>query len=208
MTIPGTNTETGLPGITRTIFKSRVITIAFGLLGLSLLIGSASWFWAQEGYYILRDRETKRAWDAMERRWHRQRDAIKEIQRLGGRAGRWEWKFDGFIGMYVDLSEWRGTTEDLACLSDLWDTPPDRCYISLKGLDLDDADLVHVKALQGLQYLDVTDTHVTDAGVAQLQSAIPNIVVIRDSETWQRLLAAPATKHLGTPPHLIDVPMF
>jgi hypothetical protein len=208
MTIPCTSAERGLPGIARTTFKSRVITITLGLLGASLLIGSASWFWAQEGYYILRDRETKRAWDETVSRWKRHDNAIKKIQRLGGRAGSWEWKFDGFVGIYVDLSEWHGTTADLACLSDLWDTPPDCCYISLKGLDLDDADLVHVKVLQGLQYLDLTDTHVTDTGVAQLQTTIPNVVVIRDSETWQRLLAAPATKYLGTPPQLIDVPVF
>ena len=40
--------------------------------------------------------------------------------------------------------------------------------VDLEGTDIGDAEMTHVGALRGLEYLDLSDTKVTDAGVARL----------------------------------------
>ena len=48
-------------------------------------------------------------------------------------------------------------------------------YLYLEGCrDITDAGLVHLKGLTNLQELDLEDTQATDAGIAELQKALPN----------------------------------
>ncbi len=42
-----------------------------------------------------------------------------------------------------------------------------------------DAGLTHLKGLNGLKFLDLQHTHVTDAGVAKFQKALPNCKIER-----------------------------
>lgn len=46
--------------------------------------------------------------------------------------------------------------------------------LSLRGIQITDAGLVH---LQDLTELDLSNTKVTDAGVAELQKALPNCLI-------------------------------
>ena len=65
----------------------------------------------------------------------------------------------------------------------------DAVMVQLKGLaqvnldlqrtEITDAGLEHLNGLKQLRFLNLTDTHVTDAGVAKLQQALPNCKIER-----------------------------
>jgi hypothetical protein len=51
--------------------------------------------------------------------------------------------------------------------------------VSLSGTQVADAGLKELKEFRGLDSLDLKDTNVTDAGVADLQQALPNLRIFR-----------------------------
>jgi hypothetical protein len=52
--------------------------------------------------------------------------------------------------------------------------------LGLSGTQDTDAGLVHLKALAGLQFVDLYDTAVTDAGVAKLRQWLPELKINLD----------------------------
>ncbi len=51
--------------------------------------------------------------------------------------------------------------------------------LRIGGPNVTDVGLVHLKGLRSLRSLDLSGTKVTDAGVADLQRALPNLEIIR-----------------------------
>jgi hypothetical protein len=144
-----------------------------------------------------RERDSRELWEAM-----------KKLQRLGGVVGNWTEKFDrGLEGLYVDLSPWHGTKRDLAYLESLRFHERGHFFLSLKGIDFNDDDIRHLEVLASLEYLDLTDTQVSDQGVEGLREALPKATIIRDAATKEKLIQAPSTSWLGRRPFTADLPM-
>lgn len=132
---------------------------------------------------------------------------MKSLQRHGADVGFWEWKFDQWEGLYVNLSHWHGTKSDLPLLEKLRFYKSGHFFLSLKGLSFNDDDIQHLEPLTSLEYLDLTDTQVSDAGVGRLQRVLPKITVIRDAATWEKLVQSPLTSWLGKRPWTADLPI-
>ena len=52
-------------------------------------------------------------------------------------------------------------------------------FLLLSNTNVTDAGLVHMKALTGLRYLNLHSTKVTDAGVKKLEAALPKCKIVR-----------------------------
>jgi hypothetical protein len=203
---PSADTHSGFPAFSYGEPGCFFGAAMFAMIALPLMVGASLVFWESEGASIRRDLTAAKNWRAYKRRAEIDHNAKKRLQSLGGIVGDWCENFDGFEGTYVDLSSWHGSKCDFACLSDLQYFGNDRFYISLKGLNFGDDDLVHLEVLRDLDYVDLTDTKVTDAGIARLRRAVPNVTVIRDAATLDRLVASPATSWLGQRPWDADIP--
>ena len=59
-----------------------------------------------------------------------------------------------------------------------WDCPTFEAYLSM-GLGSTDAGLVHLKRMTNLSKLEIRGTRVTDAGVRELQQALPGLTIYR-----------------------------
>ena len=63
-------------------------------------------------------------------------------------------------------------------LRDLWGI--DSCrVIDLRGADITDAGLIHLKSRSRAEFIYLDDTNVTPAGVAELQKALPDCEIVR-----------------------------
>ncbi len=168
------------------------------VLGLVLLVVSARSYWVKERPYVRREAAWRKSRSGHEK-------TLETIRSNGGIARNYYDKYCVAGGVYVDLSPWHGTKTDLAsCLTGLgcWDFGFEQSFISLQGLDVGDEDLALLESLNGLEVLVLTDTQVTDAGVATLQQAIPYLLIIRDADDWQRLISTPGKQWLANPPDL------
>jgi hypothetical protein len=72
-------------------------------------------------------------------------------------------------------------------------------HINLNFTPVTDAGLMHLKGLTGLRELEIElgNIHVTEEGVAELQRALPGLVVIDDSEISQRALPLSIDKNIA-----------
>jgi Leucine-rich repeat (LRR) protein len=52
-------------------------------------------------------------------------------------------------------------------------------YLSLEGTQITDSGLEHLKGMTNLRILELKGTRVTDAGVAELEKALPDLMVLR-----------------------------
>ncbi len=66
---------------------------------------------------------------------------------------------------------------ELRCLNNL--PAGNSLDLVIKSPRVTDRSIVHLKSLQTLTVLDVTGSSITDAGIAELQSALPNVTVIQ-----------------------------
>jgi Leucine-rich repeat (LRR) protein len=118
--------------------------------------------------------------------WHRQVQAIAEIERLGGfieteRAGPdWLRNFvddEGMVGfdrvVNVGLSGTQITEFGLVQLGGLTELQT----LRLEGTQVTDAGLEHIKGLTKLQILVLHDTQVTDVGLVDLKTSLPGCVI-------------------------------
>ena len=90
--------------------------------------------------------------------WHQEQEATTWIRHSGG---------------FVDYE--RIPTSQFEILpNSLWPFYARITDVVLSGTDVTDSELVHLKDLTQLEHLYLNNTQVTDAGVAELQRALPN----------------------------------
>lgn len=58
-------------------------------------------------------------------------------------------------------------------------------WLGIEAKKVTDAGLLHIGGLTDLRYLRLVDTKVTDEGVRNFQSALPNCIVHRSDNWWE-----------------------
>jgi hypothetical protein len=128
-------------------------------------------------------------WVAYEREQTKKRqDAVNVISKARG----WSSDNDETTGWLTQIRAFLGGDDDgpviAVCLSKAKFGDAELAQLkvlnNLRWLEIDqtqvsDAGLVHLMGLSELHYLDVSGTQVTDVGVEKLQSALPNVTIIR-----------------------------
>ena len=99
--------------------------------------------------------------------------AIAAIEKLGGKVNFDEKSLNRPV-VSVDLNRTKVTDEELLHLKALTKLE----YLNLDGTKVTDSGLVHLKGLTNLQTLNLDFTKVTDEGVKKLQTALPNCRII------------------------------
>jgi hypothetical protein len=126
---------------------------------------------------------------ARDREFHRSLDrrdaAVERIEALGGT---FPYRSGCKIECYgiIDLTDWRGTDDDLALLNDLvvcWPGNPIRdeapANLLARGSPLSDKSVPYLAVLSSLQEIDIRETQITDEGARRLQEALPNCRILR-----------------------------
>ena len=128
--------------------------------------------------------------------WHaresnRRREAVDAIANMGGEAIDFDQRaMHKFYVLFKPTSsvEWPQlslTDEKLpqVCrLQNIW-------YMSVEDAPISDAGLKHLHGLNRLRRLGLTRTHVTAAGVAELQKALPNCEIVWDAKLHAAMIS-------------------
>lgn len=112
---------------------------------------------------------------------------LAQIQKHGGKARYFGLLHKKTPGLFVDLAQWHGTASDFSCLKPLADAAREDFYLSLKETQFGDSEIENLFRFTNAGYIDISNTQITDIGVARLRQALPNVRLIRSDREREEL---------------------
>jgi hypothetical protein len=156
--------------------------------------------------------------EARERKLHEEQllRSKEQLRYLGAVLIDWH-NTDRAHGVYGDFAHWHGRKTDFASLEDLKyeelmsivyysNEKPMQIFLSLKGSNFGSDEVHYLREIKCLTYIDLTDTEVTDTGIAELQRDLPSLTIIRTAAAREELARSPDTRWIRRLPGYAKAP--
>lgn len=171
------------PQSRRTPWKRLLVTALLAVVSCSVAAWEVCQYERRERPFAIERAESR------ERQLHDEQlhHSKERLRSLGAILIEWH-NTDKACGVYGDFSHWRGKKSDFAGVEDLkYESSP--VFLSLQGSNFGNDEIHYLKGVKCL--VDLTNTEVTEAGIAELQKDVPNVTVIRTAASRRELARSP-----------------